>query len=80
MWVEHPSVSRRHAVIRVAGGQATIEDCGSKNGTFLHGERIEGPRELRAGDEIWLGRATLRFGVYTTDASTRSDDSGERPA
>jgi hypothetical protein len=80
VWVEHPSVSRRHAVIRVAGGQATIEDCGSKNGTFLHGERIEGPRELCAGDEIWLGRATLRFSVYTTDASTRSDVSGERPA
>ena len=80
VWVEHPSVSRRHAVIRVAGGRATIEDCGSKNGTFLRGERIAGPRELCAGDEFWLGRATLHFGVYATDASTRSDDSGERPA
>jgi DNA-binding winged helix-turn-helix (wHTH) protein len=80
VWVEHPSVSRRHAVIRVAGGQATIEDCGSKNGTFLRGERITGPRELCAGDELWLGRATLRYSVYATDASTGSDDSGEPPS
>lgn len=80
VWVEHPSVSRRHAVIRVSGGQATIEDCGSKNGTFLRGERVTGRRELCAGDEFWLGRATLRFSVYATDASTRSDDSGERPS
>jgi hypothetical protein len=77
--VEHPSVSRRHALSRVAGGTATLEDCGSKNGTFLRGERIDAPRPLNAGDEICLGQARLHFGVYSPDVSTRSDDRTARP-
>jgi DNA-binding winged helix-turn-helix (wHTH) protein len=80
VWVEHPSVSRRHAVIRVAGATATIEDCGSKNGTFVGSERVVGRRELCAGDDIRLGQAWLRLGVYLADATTRSgDDEPRRP-
>ena len=78
VWVEHSSVSRQHAVIRVAGATATIEDCGSKNGTFVGGERVEGRRELCAGDEIRLGHARLHFGVYAADATTQSDDDAPR--
>jgi pSer/pThr/pTyr-binding forkhead associated (FHA) protein len=36
-WIESASVSRRHARIVVSGGTATLEDLGSKNGTFLRG-------------------------------------------
>jgi DNA-binding winged helix-turn-helix (wHTH) protein len=54
-------VSRRHARITVSGLQATLEDLGSKNGTFLGGQRIEGPRELMEGDEIEVGPVRLRF-------------------
>ncbi len=75
LWVEHGSVSRRHACIRIDGGRATIEDCGSKNGTFLHGERIIGPRELHSGDEIVLGRACVVVHAYPTEGSTGSVDS-----
>jgi DNA-binding winged helix-turn-helix (wHTH) protein len=76
VWVEHASVSRRHALIRVAGGKATIEDLGSKNGTFLRGERLDGPWELTPGDEIRLGTApALLFRVYPADASTESGTS-----
>jgi DNA-binding winged helix-turn-helix (wHTH) protein len=77
VWIEHPSVSRRHAVIRVAGATATIEDCGSKNGTFVSGEQVEGCRELCAGAEIRLGQARLDFDVYVA-APTRSDDDTPR--
>jgi DNA-binding winged helix-turn-helix (wHTH) protein len=72
VWVEHPGVSRRHAVIRVAGSTATIEDCSSKNGTFVGAERVAGRRELRAGDEIWLGPALVRFAAYAGDATTET--------
>jgi DNA-binding winged helix-turn-helix (wHTH) protein len=78
VWVEHPSVSRHHAVIRVAGATATIEDCGSKNGTFVGDDRVEGRRELSAGDDIRLGQAWLRFGIYPVDVATRSDDGEAR--
>lgn len=80
VWVEHPSVSRHHAVIRVTGATATIEDCGSKNGTFVGDERVAGRRELCARDDIRLGQVWLLFGVYPAEVPTRSgDDAPHRP-
>jgi DNA-binding winged helix-turn-helix (wHTH) protein len=54
--VDGPGVSRRHARIDVRDGRATLVDLGSKNGTFVDGARLEGPRALRDGDTIRLGR------------------------
>jgi len=56
-------VSRRHARILVNGADVTIEDLGSKNGTYLRGRRIEQPKRLAHGDEIRIGHkvARLRF-------------------
>lgn len=54
--INEPGVSRRHALIVVRNDKATIEDLGSKNGTFVGGERISSPRLLRAGDVIRLGQ------------------------
>jgi DNA-binding winged helix-turn-helix (wHTH) protein len=54
-------VSRQHARIVVAGGEAVLEDLGSKNGTLVQGKRIEGARPLVAGDEITIGPAILIF-------------------
>src|SRR5437660_8703644 len=46
VWLESPTVSRHHACIRVARSEATIEDLGSKNGTYLSGERLTAPLPL----------------------------------
>jgi pSer/pThr/pTyr-binding forkhead associated (FHA) protein len=54
-------VSRHHAQIVVTNGRATIEDLGSKNGTFVGKEPVNSPRPLSAGDEILVGTAALRF-------------------
>jgi len=54
-----PGISRHHARISVSGGRVTIEDLGSKNGTYVQGERVQGPRELRDGDEIRVSRELL---------------------
>ena len=72
VWVEDPSVSRRHAVLRVEDGQVTIEDCGSKNGTFVEGERVTAARTLEPGERFWLGQACLHLVGYVADQSTRS--------
>jgi len=69
--LDDPLVSRRHAVIRVAGGKATLEDLGSKNGSFLRGERISSPRLLVDGDDILLGRVPMTFRVLPP-VSTRT--------
>lgn len=52
---DDPSVSSKHAVIRIAGGIVTLSDLGSTNGTFVNGERLEGERRLADGDVVLFG-------------------------
>lgn len=59
--IDSARVSRHHARILVADGRATLEDLGSKNGTFVGKRRIEGPVSLADGDEICVGSAVLFF-------------------
>ena len=57
-----PSVSRRHARIVVsAGGEATLEDFGSLNGTFVGDRRISEPTKLQDGDQLRIGKERLRL-------------------
>jgi len=76
-WIESHWVSRRHARIVVSGDAATLEDLGSKNGTFLRGRRISRPEALSSGDEICLGRVPMTFRVSRVARSTRTDSRGE---
>jgi transcriptional regulator with GAF, ATPase, and Fis domain len=48
-------VSRLHCRFSLRGDTLTVEDLGSHNGTFVGGARLDGPRVLRAGDEIAVG-------------------------
>ncbi len=48
-------VSRHHAVILVEEGFAAVRDFGSKNGTFVNGERVRTERELKNGDHLKIG-------------------------
>lgn len=54
-------VSRTHATVRLSGGSATIEDAGSRNGTFVNDKRIEGPAQLRVGDIVRIGGVEWRY-------------------
>src|SRR2546425_4397037 len=50
-------VSRVHAELTVGtSGGLVIRDAGSKNGTFLNGERVTTPLPVRLGDKIMLGQ------------------------
>lgn len=68
-----PGVSRRHARIVLEGKRATLEDLGSKNGTFLGGRAVEGPVALQDGDEITVGREVLLFCGFELEGTTRTD-------
>jgi DNA-binding winged helix-turn-helix (wHTH) protein len=70
VWIESSSVSRRHARIVVAEGHATLEDLGSKNGTFLGTERLTTPRELRDGDQVRLGAVLMTFRAFQADTTS----------
>jgi DNA-binding winged helix-turn-helix (wHTH) protein len=75
IFIDHASVSRRHARITVSGGGATIEDLGSKNGTKVGGRAISGVAPLADSDEIRLGSVPLTFRVFPLSGSTTTADS-----
>jgi DNA-binding winged helix-turn-helix (wHTH) protein len=75
VWLESPTVSRHHARIRIAGQIATIEDLGSKNGTYLRGERLTAPSDLADGDELRLGSVPLKFRLLGITSSTQTHHS-----
>ena len=54
--------SRRHATITVSGGEYSIRDEGSSNGTFVNGAKIT-EQKLRPGDELQIGGTKFRFEV-----------------
>jgi len=68
--IDAPGISRRHARILLADGAATLEDLGSKNGTYLNGRHLNGPAPLRDGDVFRLGRHTLVYRAARPDGST----------
>ena len=66
-------VSRHHSVLRVEGIRATIEDLGSRNGTFVAGRRIGRATELADGDVIGVGPEVLVFLGPGSPGSTERD-------
>ena len=60
-------LSRKHAEIVALDGGWVLKDCGSANGTFLNGARVERDLPLKSGDRIKLGDTEI---VFQSDPST----------
>ncbi|MDE3089106.1 MAG: protein kinase [Chloroflexota bacterium] len=56
-------ISRQHLRLTQPGNQVWLEDAGSRNGTFVNGERILGRILLRPGNMIQVGNTMLRFEI-----------------
>ncbi len=54
-------LSRKHAEIVADGASWVLKDCGSANGTYLNGSRVERDHPLRTGDRIRLGDTEIVF-------------------
>ena len=59
--IDDDEVSGRHAKIWFADDILWIEDLGTTNGTFVNGQRIEGPMGLRNDDLVKIGRTILQI-------------------
>lgn len=61
--LEDASISSKHArIVRSAEG-FTIEDSGSRNGTFVNSEPVTAPRLLADGDIVRFGKLLLTFNL-----------------
>ena len=69
VWINGSSVSRTHARILAAAGQVTIEDRGSRNGTFVEGERIAAPHLLVDGSTVTFGSERTTFRQWSDEAA-----------
>lgn len=67
-----PTVSRHHAVVRVTGDRAIVEDLGSKNGTWVDGLRVQTQQALRDGAELRLGAVTAVARIRRPDPTTET--------
>ena len=79
VFLDHPSVSRRHARISITARRAVIEDLNSRNGTCVGGRGITSPTELNDGAIISVGPITLTFVALSAVASTRPMSGGAGP-
>ncbi|MEM7164629.1 MAG: FHA domain-containing protein [Planctomycetota bacterium] len=79
--VESPLVSRRHCALIPTRGGYLLQDLGSRNGTWVEGERRQSA-VLHAGDHFRIADIALRLGengkaVVTNDSSAQSSRLGE---
>lgn len=58
-------ISRHHCVLILEERLAAVRDFGSKNGTYVNGERVGAERELHDGDVLKVG--PLEFHVCLTE-------------
>jgi transcriptional regulator of acetoin/glycerol metabolism len=71
-------LSSQHASVRAVGSDFIVEDAGSRNGTFVHGERITS-HVLREGDVVETGRVFLSVrGAPAHDGPIVRDEDASR--
>ncbi len=74
-----PMVSRRHAEFRRRDGRFLLADTGSSFGTFVDGERVVDPCEIRVGTQIQFGPGgpLLRVTELSESTSTQTPQPAE---
>ncbi len=69
--IDHPMVSKRHALLKLTKDGFVLEDLHSANGTFVNGEPITAPVLLREEDTFQVGPVRMRLAA---DGGVESDD------
>jgi len=62
-------ISRHHCAILVDEAGVAVRDFGSKNGTFVNGQRIQAEQELRNGDRLKVGELEFEVRLATEPAA-----------
>jgi hypothetical protein len=75
--LDHPTVSRHHAVIESTGLDYFITDLGSRNGTRVNGRTVRERRPLACGDKIRFGQVRATFIVQQDASAPTLQQAGE---
>ena len=62
-------ISRQHCLITVTDSQVLVKDLGSKNGTYVNGNRINAEQGLQANDHVKVG--PLEFEVLIEQGNAK---------
>lgn len=65
------AISRRHCVIVVNDKQVVLRDLGSKNGSYVNGQRVEGSCVVQPGDQLQIGPLQFELVVEHTLGGTK---------
>ena len=75
--INDPSVSRKHAVLRVECGRCYVQDAASRYGTFVNGNQILATQEAVEavpGDVIRIGEVSLTLEQHLAEGELLSDE------
>lgn len=65
------AVSRKHCLITRDENHVAVKDLGSRNGTLVNGEKIEGTVQLQSGDELTVGPLKFLVTISTGIANAK---------
>lgn len=74
--IDDVSVSSHHLQLTLSGGDYTLKDLNSTNGTRINGQSVT-ESQLRAGDKVRIGKVEA---VYQSDVPVSDADKRELPA
>lgn len=67
-------ISRYHARFHVSPDRVEVEDLGSRNGTYVNGERLDGKIGLQNADKVRIGREVITFVELDGSGAGEEDD------
>lgn len=75
--LDDPLVSRRHGRLVSERGAVTYEDLGSRNGSRINGQKVQGVARLHEGDRIRIGAHELVYCVVSRSAIVARTPTGQ---
>src|SRR5438874_466290 len=74
-----PMVSRKHAEFRLGGGRCFVADSNSRFGTFVNGQKIAAPVEVRVGANVQLGSGGPILRIVSIEQTATSQAAPQPP-
>jgi ABC transport system ATP-binding/permease protein len=74
-----PMVSRKHAEFRLGDGRCFVADSNSRFGTFVNGQKIAAPVEVRVGANVQLGAGGPILRIVSIEQTATSHAAPQPP-